>query len=222
MSRSREVKPSRSVKVPSEQSQPQPRDSSEAAPWEAHKEQDRHVETFGIGTSGISELRHRWLSSGRRHASKSRRLFSNFVTTTPWPVARRVCQRQAKESYDEEPSAWGGKLSETQRTLHDQAGPGVTDEWWSDLLFQEGFAWRALRLPAKFPNSNRPTPRVPERQATGQETAQRTSAATPANISGSHVTIAARSSLGSAGASRTSRIRVKPGGTFVCARRKTK
>jgi len=77
----------------------------------------------------------------------------------------------------------------------------------------------ALRLPAKFPNSNRPTPRVPERRDTGQKTAQRTSTATPADISGSHVTIATRSSLGSAGASRTSRIRMKPGGTFVCARR---
>jgi len=55
-------------------------------------------------------------------------LFSNFVTTTPWRVARRVCQRQAKESYDAEPSAWEGKLPATQRTLPDQAGPGVTDE----------------------------------------------------------------------------------------------
>jgi len=87
---------------------------------------------------------------------------------------------------------------------------------------KQAAAWRALRLPAKFPNSNRPTPRVPERQATEQETAQRTSTATPADISGSHVTIADRSSLGSAGASRTSRIRVKPGGTSVCARRKAK
>jgi len=144
----------------------------EAAPWEAYKKQDRHVDTFGIGTSGISELRHKWLSSGSHHTSESRRLFSNFVTTTPWRVARRVCQRQAKEAYDEEPSAWGGKLSETQRTLPDQVGPGVTDERWIDLRFQEEFAWRALRLPAKFPNSNRPTPRVPEHQATGQEIAQ--------------------------------------------------
>jgi len=86
----------------------------------------------------------------------------------------------------------------------------VTDERWIDLRFQEAFASRALRLPAKFPNSNRPTPRVPEHRATGQETAQRTSAATPADVSGS------------AGASRTSSIRVKPGGTFVCARRKAK
>jgi len=38
--------------------------------------------------------------------------------------------------------------------------------------------------------------RVPEHKATGQETAQRTSAATPPDISGSHVTIAARSSWG--------------------------
>jgi len=173
-----------------------------------------------IGTSGISELRHKWLSSGRHHTAKSRRLFSNFVTTTPWRVARRVCQRQAKEAYDEEPSAWGGKLSETQRTLPDQAEPGVRDEGWIDLRFQEAFAWSALRLPAKFPNSKRPTPRAPEHLATGQETAQGTSAATPADISGSHVTITARSSLGSAGASRTSSIRVKPVGTFVCARRK--
>jgi len=90
------------------------------------------------------------------------------------------------------------------------------------LRFQEAAAWRALRLPAKFPNSNRPTPRVPERRKTGQKTAQRTSTATSADISGSHVTVAARSSLGSAGASRTSRLRVKPGGTFVCARRKAK
>jgi len=62
ISRSRRVKPSRSVKVPREL---QPSESSEAAPWEAHKEQDRHVETFGIGTSEISELRHRSLSSGK-------------------------------------------------------------------------------------------------------------------------------------------------------------
>jgi len=55
-----------------------------------------------------------------------------------------------------------------------------------------------------------------------QETAQRTSTATPADITGSHVTIATRSSLGSAGTSRTSSIRVKPGETFVCARRKAK
>jgi len=67
-------------------------------------------------------------------------------------------QRQAKEAYDEEPSAWEGKLSETQRTLPDQAGPGVTDELWIDLRFQEAFAWRALRLPAKFPDSNRQLP----------------------------------------------------------------
>jgi len=106
-------------------------------------------------------------------------------------------------------------LTETQRTLPDKAGPGVTDERWINLRFQEAFAWRALRLSAKLPNRNHPTPRVPEHQATGQETAQRTSAATPADISGSHVTIAARSSLGTAGASRTSSIRVKPGGTFV-------
>jgi len=70
-------------------------------------------------------------------------------------------------------------LSETQRTLPDQAGPGVTDERWIDLQFQEAFAWRALRLP-EFPNSNRPTPRVPEHRATGQETTQRISAATQA------------------------------------------
>jgi len=101
-------------------------------------------------------------------------------------------------------------MSETLRTLTDQAGPGVTDERWIDLRFQEAFAWRALRLPAKFPNSNRPTPRVPEYRATGQETAYRTSASTPADISGSHVIIAALSSLGSTGASRTSSIRVKP------------
>jgi len=40
----------------------------------------------------------------------------------------------------------------------------VTDE-----RFQKALAWRALRLLAKFPNSNRPNPRVPERQATSQE-----------------------------------------------------
>jgi len=55
-----------------------------------------------------------------------------------------------------------------------------------------------------------------------QETAQRTSAATPADITGSHVRIAARSSLESAGVSRKSSIRVKPGGAFVCGRRKAK
>jgi len=74
------------------------------------------------------------------------RLFSNFVTTTPWRVARRVCQRQTKGAYDEEPSPWEGKLSETQRTLPDQAGPGVTEERWIDLRFQEAFTWRALEL----------------------------------------------------------------------------
>jgi len=57
----------------------------------------------------------------------------------------------------------------TQRTLPDQVGPGVKGERWIDLRFQEALAWRALRLPAKFPNSNRPNPRVPERQATSQE-----------------------------------------------------
>jgi len=103
-------------------------------------------------------LRHKWLSSERHHTAKSRRLFSNFVTTTPWRVARRVCQRQAKEGCDEEPSAWGGKLSEAQRTLPDQAGPGVTDERWIDLRFQEEFAWTALR------ESPAITGEVPEQQ----------------------------------------------------------
>jgi len=96
-------------------------------------------------------------------------LFSNFVTTTPWRIARRVCQSQAKEAYDEEPFVWGGKLSKTQHTLPDHAGPGVKDERWIGLRFQEALAWRALRLQAKFSNSNRPNPRVPERQATSQE-----------------------------------------------------
>jgi len=50
-----------------------------------------------------------------------------------------------------------------------------------------------------------------------QETEQKTSAMPP-DITGSHVTITARSSLGTAAASRTSIIKVKPGGTFVCAR----
>jgi len=45
----------------------------------------------------------------------------------------------------------------------------VKDERWIDLRFQEALAWRALRLPAKSPNNNRPSPRVPERQATSQE-----------------------------------------------------
>jgi len=147
-----------------------------------------------------------WLSSGRHHAAKSRRLFFNFVTTTPWRVARRVCHRQAKESYDEEPSAW---LS----VVCDPAYLARPSRTWRDGRAVDRFAVSRggrLECPAKFPNSNRPTPRVPERQATGLETAQRTSTATPADISGSHVTIAARSSLGSAGASRTSRTRVHP------------
>jgi len=109
-------------------------------------------------------------------------------------------------------------LSKTQHTLPDQAGPGVKDERWIDLWFQEALAWRALRLPAKFPNSNFPKPRVPEtpsywlgrasiwpvlafkRRCPGEAQWQ--------DITGSHVPIAVRSSLGSAGASRMSSIRV--------------
>jgi len=72
-------------------------------PWQAYKEQDRYTETFGVGTSRISELRHRWLRSGGHHTAKSRRLFSNFVTTTPWRIARRVCQSQAIGTCDEVP-----------------------------------------------------------------------------------------------------------------------
>jgi len=163
ISGSRGVKPSRSVKVPSEQSVKQViyegvTSKRVVGSSAVGSIQDRHVETFGVGTSGISELRHKWLSSGRHHTAKSRRLFSKFVPTTPWRVARRVCQRQTKEAYDVEPSASGGKLSETQCILPDQAGPGVTDERWIDFRFQEAFAWRALRLPAKFPNSNRQLP----------------------------------------------------------------
>jgi len=37
-------------------------------------------------------LRHKWLRFGRHHTAKSRRLVPNFVTTTPWRIARRVCQ----------------------------------------------------------------------------------------------------------------------------------
>jgi len=212
ISRSRGVEPSISVKVPSEQSVKQviyegatPSESSEAAPWEAYKEQDRYVETFGIGSLGISELRHKWLTSGRHHTAKSKRLFSNFVTTTPWRDARRVCQRQAKEAYDEEPSAWGGQLSETQRD-----GRAV-----DRFAVSRGVRLESPAITGEFPNSNRPTSRMPEHRASGQETAQRTSAATPAEVSGSHVTIAARSSLGSAGASRTSSIKGKPGARQV-------
>jgi len=58
----------------------------------------------------------------------------------------------------------GGKLSKTQHTLPNQAGPGVKDERWIDFWFQEALSWRALRLPTKFPNSNSPKP-----QATSQE-----------------------------------------------------
>jgi len=57
------------------------------------------------------------------------------ITTTPWRIALRVYQSQAKEAYDEEPWARGGKLSKSQRTLHDQAGPGVKEEGWIDLWF---------------------------------------------------------------------------------------
>jgi len=53
-------------------------------------------------------------------------------------------------------------VSKTQRTLPNKAGPGVKDERWIKLWFQEALAWRSLRLPAKFPNSNSPKPRVPE------------------------------------------------------------
>jgi len=141
--------------------------------------------------------------------------------------------------------AWG-KLSKTQPTLPDQAGPGAKEERFNDLWFQEALSWRALRLPARSPNSNCSNSEGQKRQATRQEeraidplrhsrgvvlekpcdsaspetavaqrharqeTAQWTSAATPADITGSHVAIAARSSLGSAGTSRTSSIRVKP------------
>jgi len=164
-------------------------------------------------------LRHKWLSSGRHHAAKSRRLFSNFFLTTPWRVGRRVCHRQAKESYDEEPSAWEGKLPATL------ARPSRT---WRDgravdrFVVSRGGRLESPAITGELPEQQPPNSRVPERRDTGQKTAQRTSTATPSDISGSHVTIAVRSSLGSAGASRTSRIRVKPGGTFVCARRKAK
>jgi len=57
---------------------------------------------------------------------------------------------------------------------------------------------------------------VGTRFLSSQETAKRTSAATPADTSGSDVTIVARSSLGSVGASLTSSIRVKPGGKVNC------
>jgi len=53
---------------------------------------------------------------------------SRGVTTTPWRIARWVCQGSAKEAYDEEPLARGGRLSKTQRTLPDQSGPGLKDE----------------------------------------------------------------------------------------------
>jgi len=45
----------------------------------------------------------------------------------------------------------------------------VKDERWIDLLFKEALAWKALRLLARFPKSDRPNPRVPEHQATSQE-----------------------------------------------------
>jgi len=56
--------PSRSVSYQSQRTcqtaaskQPQVK-SSKAAPWEAYKKPNRYAETFGIGTSGISDLRH--------------------------------------------------------------------------------------------------------------------------------------------------------------------
>jgi len=137
--------------------EPQQGKSSEAAPLEAYKEQDRHVQMFGIGTTGISELRHKWLRSGKHHTAKLRRLFSNFVTTTTWRIARVVCQSQPKEAYDEVPLARGGKLSKTQRSLPDQVGPGVKVERWIDLRFQEALACKALRLAAKFPSARPPS-----------------------------------------------------------------
>jgi len=108
----------------------------------------------------MSELRHKWLRSGWHHTAKTRRLVSNFVTTTPWWIAWRVCQNQAKEACDEEPWARCEKLSKTLRTLPDQAGPGAKDERWIDLWFQVNRP--VSRLPAKSPNSNCPKPRVPE------------------------------------------------------------
>jgi len=49
-------------------------------------------------------------------------------------------------------------------------------------LLLEAAAWRALRLPMKFPKQQPPnSPRTD--RATGQETVQRTSAATPADVS---------------------------------------
>jgi len=56
----------------------------------------------------------------------------------------------------------GEKLSKNQRTLPDQAGPDVKGERWVEFWFQEALSWRALRLPAKSPNSNCSKPLVPE------------------------------------------------------------
>jgi len=67
ISRSRGVKPSRSVKIPKwTVSQPNKLQGSynkssrrKSSAVEAYIEQDRYVETFGIGVPGISELRRR-------------------------------------------------------------------------------------------------------------------------------------------------------------------
>jgi len=114
ITRSQAIKIGQNTKVNSQSTkyttrEPQQGETTEAAPWEAYKEQDRYVETFGIGTSGISELRHKWLRSGRHHSAKSRPLFSNFVTTTPWRVTR-VCPPNSPSART--PSYWSGDSAE--------------------------------------------------------------------------------------------------------------
>jgi len=96
-----------------------------------------------ITTSRRSGLGHQespiWDTSGWVPEGITRLSQGVCFPTLSWPHPGEsplslVCQRQTDAAYDEEPSAWGGKSSETQRTLPNQAGPGVTDERWIDML----------------------------------------------------------------------------------------
>jgi len=85
-------------------SQPQG-ESSEAPPWEAYKEQDLYVETFGIGNLRVET-----------QVAELRRLASNFGTITPW---RTDLRRGTVSS--------GEKLSKSLRTL-----PNLDSRTWRE------------------------------------------------------------------------------------------
>jgi len=129
-------------------------------------------------TSGISELRHRWLKSGRHHTAKSRRLVSNIVTTT--------------HLWFQEALSWGALRLPAKSPSSNCPKPRQPTS-------QEGRATDPLRhsrgVVLEKPSGSASPGTSVVRGHTRQETAQRTSAATPADITGSHVTTAARSSL---------------------------